>query len=176
MKKKLVFIGKSCSGKTTLANELCKFGLKTQLSTTSRPKRKLEKNYVDYEFISENEFNNRKKNGKFIETDVFNGWNYGLSYEEFERSDILILTPRGFKKIIEKVSCDNFLVIYLETSISLRKQRIEERGDNYDSLHRRWVADDIDFENWEQWGYPWDMKISLQNNTIMEIIEIITNK
>jgi len=177
MNKKLVFIGKSCSGKTTIANELNKYGLKTQLSTTSRPKRKIEKNNVDYEFILENEFNKRKINNKFIETDVFNGWFYGLSHKEFEKSDILILTPRGLKKLLEKIPRENFFIVFLETSISLRKERINNRGDEHDSLYRRWVADDIDFENWGEWGHIWDMKISIQNNNaIIELIKIITNK
>ena len=39
------------------------------------------------------------------------------------------------------------------------------------------IPDEIDFENWEQWGMPWDMKISLQTENILpNLIKVLTNK
>lgn len=177
MNKKIVLIGKSCSGKSSIAQKLEAYGLKPQLSTTTRPMRDYEKQGVDYNFISDEIFNSMNANNQFIETDNFNGWQYGLTYKDFDDADVLILTPRGLKKYIDIIPRENFIVIYVETSISLRRQRITNRGDVHDSIDRRWVSDDLDFENWEQWNMPWDIKISLQTeNIIPDLIETLIKK
>jgi guanylate kinase len=177
MDKKIVFVGKSCSGKSTIAQELAKFGFKAQVSTTSRPKRDYEIDGKDYHFVSKEEAEEMINANQFIEIDNFNGWYYGLTYEDFNASDILVITPRGLKQYLDKFPRENFIVIYIETSVSMRMERINSRNDTHDSFHRRWVSDEIDFENWEQWGMPWDMKISLQTeNVLPNLINILTNK
>jgi guanylate kinase len=177
MRKKIVLVGKSCSGKSTLAQQLESYGFKPQLSTTTRPMRDYEKQGVDYNFISEETFKKMEQNGEFVETDNFVGWYYGLTHKDFNDADILILTPRGLYKYLQLFPKENFLIIYIETSKELRHKRIQDRGDGYDNADRRWVADDLDFNNWEQWGMPWDMKISLQTeDTIPNLINILISK
>ncbi|MCK9575381.1 MAG: hypothetical protein WC979_00895 [Candidatus Pacearchaeota archaeon] len=177
MDKKIVLVGKSCSGKSTIAMELEKFGFKGQLSTTSRPMRDYEKQNVDYRFVSKEQFEDNIKLGSFVEVDNFNGWYYGLTHEDFNAADVLLLTPRGLQKYLDIMPRENFIIIYIETSIQLRVSRINGRGDKHDDSNRRWVSDEIDFENWEQWGMPWDMKISLQTENILpNLIKVLTNK
>lgn len=175
MSRKIVLVGKSCSGKSTIAKELEKYGLTAQISTTTRPKRDYEKQGIDYHFISDAEFDNKNANGEFIETDSFNNWQYGLTHDDFNKADVLILTPRGLQKYLDILPKEKFLIIYIETSIELRCKRIDYRGDKHDDINRRWVADEIDFMHWEQWGALWDMKISLQSeNVIPNLIQILT--
>lgn len=177
MIKKIVLIGKSCSGKSTLANILEKYGLKSQLSTTSRPMRNNEKNGIDYNFVSKETFMDMMSKNEFIETDVFNEWYYGLTYKDFNDADVLILTVRGLQKYLNLFPREDFLIVYIDTSIKLRKERIALRGDKDDSASRRWMADDIDFECFEQWGSMWDIKISTQSNTVVsDLIEFILQK
>ena len=50
----IVLVGKTASGKTTVANELCKHhGYKRIVTYTTRPMRKNEVQDVDYHFISD---------------------------------------------------------------------------------------------------------------------------
>lgn len=177
MNKKIVLVGKSCSGKSTLANKLNELNLTPQLSTTTRPKRDYEANGIDYNFITKDEFFNLKNSFNFVEWDNFNGWYYGLTVEDYKNADILILTPRGLKKYLTRFGKEAYLIIYLESSTSIRKERIENRGDQHDDVGRRWIADEIDFENIDQWGSFWDIKISIQdNNAIDNLIQILKNK
>lgn len=174
-KRKIVLIGKSCSGKSTIAQKLEVFGFKGQLSTTTRPMRDYETQGVDYNFVSDECFNAMKADGQFIETDNFNGWQYGLTHKNFKDASVLILTPRGLHKYLELLPRENFLIIYVETSIKLRNTRMMNRGDLHDDVNRRWVADDIDFENWENWGMPWDIKLSLQTEDVIPTLINIFN-
>lgn len=175
MDKKIVLIGKSCSGKSTLANQLAEYGFTAQLSTTSRPMREYEKQNIDYRFVSKEQFEDAIKVNAFIEVDNFNGWYYGLTHEDFNAADILLLTPRGLQKYLDIFPREKFIIIYIETSTKLRVDRIAGRGDVHDSASRRWVSDEIDFENWEQWGMPWDLKISVQTeNSIQTLLNILT--
>jgi guanylate kinase len=177
MDKKIVLIGKSCSGKSTLAMMLKEAGLNPQISTTSRPKREYEKEGVDYFYIIREKFDAMNANSEFVEADIFTEWCYGLTWDELNKADILILTPRGLSKYLELFNRDKFLIIYIETSIKLRKHRITTRGDVHDDVSRRWVADDVDFEGVGDWSGPWDLKISINDNdAITNFINLIKAK
>ena len=52
----ICLVGKSCSGKDTIARELVKLGYERILTYTTRPQRPSELDGVDYHFITENEF------------------------------------------------------------------------------------------------------------------------
>lgn len=174
MSKRIILMGKSCSGKTTLAEKLNSEGFNIQLSTTSRPQRSYEKNGKDYNFVSKEKFEQMISENKFVEYDKFNGWYYGLEWDIFNSSDILIQTPGGLKKLLEKFKKEDFLIIYIETSTQIRLERNKVRGDTHDDINRRWVSDDIDFDEFEKWGGTWDLKISIQdNNAIDNLIKII---
>ena len=51
MKKIVVLVGGSGSGKTTIAHELEKKGFRRLVTTTTRPKREGEVDQVDYFFV-----------------------------------------------------------------------------------------------------------------------------
>ena len=173
-KRKIVLVGKSCTGKDTIAELLKELGFKKPVSHTSRPKRDYEVNGQHYHFISREEFEQMKVGHKFIETDEFNGWYYGITEDEFKGSDLFILTPRGLKQICKTYHLKELLIIYVEASVCLRKQRNDERADTHDSIERRWMNDDIDFENMEQWGENWAMKVSVQDtNAFADFIKAI---
>ena len=64
----LILLGKTCSGKTTIAKELeMKHGFHRIPTTTCRPMRKGEIQDIDYHFISEEEFLEKIENSFFIE-------------------------------------------------------------------------------------------------------------
>ena len=63
----ICLVGKSCSGKDTVARELVKLGYEKILTYTTRPQRPSELDGVDYHFITENEFKDMIKNKEFQE-------------------------------------------------------------------------------------------------------------
>ena len=64
----IVLVGKTASGKTTVANELCKnHGYKRIITYTTRPMRENEIQDVDYHFISDEQFNEMVENNEFTE-------------------------------------------------------------------------------------------------------------
>ena len=98
---RIVLVGKSCSGKTEISFLLREMGLKIATSSTSRPARIGEVDGVDYHFKKPEDFVRSIEEDSFIEYDVFNGWYYGVDREEFNKCDVLILTPRGLKHLFK---------------------------------------------------------------------------
>lgn len=155
----VILIGKSGSGKTTVTNILCKeFGFNRLVTTTTRPRRKGEKQGVDYNFVSEKEFNKMNDDGKFIEVRSYNVasgevWHYGSPIDEIlnaKDNDIIILTPEGCKKVIERIGKDNAIVIYLYANIRAIEYRLYKRGDSTDEINRRMEQDKKDFKDAER--------------------------
>lgn len=96
----LTLTGPSCSGKTTLLNELVKnHGYRKIISHTTRNPREGEVNGVDYHFVTVSEFWAIQEANKFAETVEFGGFHYGISIEELtKQSDklpVLICEPTG---------------------------------------------------------------------------------
>jgi len=179
--KKLLFVGRSQTGKDTFCEYLengC--GLRKAMSHTSRPKREYEVDGEHYFFVSHEEFLKMDcEDRKFIEVQDFNNWFYGLSYDEFEKADLLILTPVGVDALLENpnIKRDELLIVLIDVHPGLRYERALRRNDTHDSMHRRWFTDDIDFMDFDNYGGPWDMKICIQNDTAITdfTFEIIKN-
>jgi guanylate kinase len=106
--KILALTGPSCSGKTTLLNELVdKHGYQNIVSHTTRPPRPGEVYGKDYYFIPQHIFDMMKGNDKFLESVSFNGFSYGVSIEEIYKANksgkiaALIVEPRGLVQIMK---------------------------------------------------------------------------
>lgn len=135
-------IGKSCSGKTTLAKQM-ETSFKRVITTTTRPKRDYETDGIDYHFVDEDMFEEKLINGDFVESDCFRGWYYGTAVEYIEDNSVVVVTPKGAKKIAEKFN--NVIVCYLDIPSHIRLQRALDRGDDLHEIIRRYYADEIDF-------------------------------
>ena len=147
----IILSGYSGSGKDTVLKELIKLGYKPIVSYTTRPIRSNEQNGVEYHFISEEEFTQRKKDGFFAETthyDMVGGRvYYGSSVEDFNNNPdgIAILNPDGLRQIREKgLSYTSF---YLDVPFKTLAARLILRGDDIEEFARRLEADKIDFSN-----------------------------
>ena len=119
----IVLVGKTASGKTTVANELCKnHGYKRIITYTTRPMRENEVQDVDYHFISDEQFNKMVKNNEFTEYKRYNTahgvWSYGsVITSEQELSDdcyVIILTPQGLRDLSKKMP--RYIAFYLNVS------------------------------------------------------------
>ena len=152
----LILIGKGASGKDTVLNTLVtKHGYKKIVTYTSRPMRKGEKQDVTYHFTSSQEFQKMIEQGLFAEYKTYNTefgvWYYGTALDDLEKADdksIIILTPDGYKDVINKLS-KKPISIYLYANNSTIKKRLKKRGDNPKEAERRVSHDNEDFKGIE---------------------------
>lgn len=152
----IVLIGKTASGKDAIVNKLISsHGFRRIVTYTSRPKRKGEKDGIDYNFISEDEFKQKIENNFFLEWKTYNTefgvWHYGTALEDLENTEdnsIIILTPNGFKDIKDKLR-NNITSIYIYANNSTIKKRLIARGDDKNEAQRRLEHDNEDFKGIE---------------------------
>jgi guanylate kinase len=169
MNRKIVLIGKSCSGKTELSLILNKKGFVPALSSTSRPIRPAEEDGVHYDFVSREKFKEMIEQDKFIEYDEFNSWFYGLTKERYSECNLLILTPRGLTHLLKKVDRSELLIIYMNTPAEERMKRATSRGDDSVEVNRRYAADEKDFADYES-NADWDIALDYKINDKFEIL------
>jgi len=148
---KLVLVGKAAAGKDHLRKRLIERGFKFGVSCTTRPPRVGEQNGKDYFFLTEDQFLGLINTGDMIEYQQFNGWFYGLTREEFENSEVIILNREAVDMLPEEIRL-KCMVMFLDIDRDTRLERMKERNDTVDSLERRINADEqqyIGFENFD---------------------------
>ena len=141
---KLILVGKAATGKDHLKSRLIKKGFKAGVSHTTRLPRKNEVDGVDYHFVSEFEFTEMIGQEKFIEYMEFNGWFYGQTEEDFNNADVMIMSKDGLD-MLPAQHRDRAVVVYLDTPRMTRLERLNQRNDQNDSIHRRMKTDDEQF-------------------------------
>ena len=163
-KEKCVIIGPSGSGKDHLMRKLVERGLKGCLKWTTRPQRKHEKQGITYNFVSDNQFTESINENKFLAYQTFyvtpegrqpETWHYGVTLEEFNESQVFIMTPGEFINLTPEMRKGCF-VVYLDIDRRVRESRLLGRQDKNDSITRRLDADDIDFQEYKDY----DLKIT----------------
>lgn len=148
---KLVLVGKAAAGKDHLRKRLIERGFKFGVSCTTRPPRAGEIDGQDYHFLQEQDFLNLINSGDMIEYQQFIGWYYGLTRDEFENSDVIILNREAVDMLPEDIR-KQCMVLFLDIDKETRLERLKERNDSDDSLERRFQADEeqyIDFANFD---------------------------
>lgn len=166
MDNKIIYIlGKSGSGKNTIYKLLfgdlsIKIPLRPITMCTTRPKRNGEKNGVDYFFVSDNDFENDKRNNEIIEyreyNTVYGKWIYYTKNSLInlkESNYIGIGTPKSFKDLENVYGKEKMVPIYIDTindySRLLRcvKRERQNKNQNYKEICRRFLADEEDFSD-----------------------------
>lgn len=172
-KEKIILVGKSGSGKDYLMRQLVKKGLKPGLKCTTRPQRLKELQGVSYNFITEELFNQYIKQNKFLCHQNFTvtpkeggpqSWHYGITNDEFESSQVFIMTPEDFKNI-EPHRRKECFVVYLDIERSVRESRLIGRHDRNDSVKRRLDSDEIDFIGFQDY----DLRITCPDFDVEDI-------
>lgn len=162
--EKLIILGKSGSGKDYLMRKLVEKGLRPCLKWTTRPQRKNEIQGTTYNFVKDTDFIQSINENKFLAYQTFQvtpenkeseTWYYGITLEEFEISQVFIMTPGEFNNVTPEMRKGCF-VVYLDIDRSIRESRIFERQDKNDSIQRRLDADEIDFQDFNDY----DLKIT----------------
>ena len=121
-------------------NEVVKFSdLRPVVSYTTRPMRQGETNGIEYNFISEKEFNERDNNHCFIETSGYRGWLYGMAKKDCGDDRIVVVDPCGLRSLLRSgVKVTSF---YISVEERERLLRLTNRGDDITELCRRIISD-----------------------------------
>ncbi|MBS1261917.1 MAG: Guanylate kinase [Calditrichaeota bacterium] len=81
-----VFSGASGAGKTTITRELMRRvpNLQFSVSSTTRPRREGERDGVDYDFLTREQFEHFVEQGDFVEYETVHGYLYGTRVSKVE--------------------------------------------------------------------------------------------
>lgn len=147
--KGLLFVvsAPSGAGKTTVVEELVKVvpGLELSRSYTSRPPRSNERDGVDYNFVSREEFEQRIFHGDFLEhADVFGNY-YGTGRAETEarlatgRDLVLVIDVQGARQVRGQLP-STVGVFMLPPSFAVLEQRLRQRSQDPEAAIQRRLA------------------------------------
>lgn len=159
-----VFVGRTCSGKTTLRDMMEGMGVEPIVTCTTRPRREQETDGKDYIFLKEDEFERMRAEGKFLETASYDvvgdagrsTWKYGSLKESYRvavnssQYYSIILTPSGIKALID-AGITGFHLIYMSCPDAEIQRRQKERGDVPAEAERRRLADEEVFADFEKY-------------------------
>jgi guanylate kinase len=151
MSSKIVLVGKAASGKDFFRKRMMDKGFTFGVSCTTRLKR-IKDNEVDgkdYHFKSDAEFDTLIEAGEFVEYQSFNGWRYGITKDEFDNSDVMIMNAEAVKLLPSEYAKRCF-IIYLDIPLETRIARITERNDIHDNVMRRVNDDEKQYLNFSQ--------------------------
>jgi guanylate kinase len=146
MNGKIALVGAATSGKDYLRKRFMKRGFVYGVSCTTRLPRPGEVHGEDYYYLTTEEFDSKIERGEFVEWQDFNGWKYGLTKDEFERCDVMILNAEAVNLLVDEYR-ERLFVIYLDIPEETRRARLNQRNDKDDTIERRIQADNEQFGN-----------------------------
>ena len=149
MGKLLIFSAPSGSGKTTIVRRLLEqfSNLEFSISATSRAPRGVEKNGVDYYFLSAEEFAEAVAADKFVEwEEVYKGTCYGTLRSEMERiwskGNVILFDVDVMGGIrLKEIFGENAMSIFvMPPSIEELRRRLEGRGTDAPEVIEKRIA------------------------------------
>ena len=150
--KKVIITGKSGSGKNYLLNGLILKGFEYSPKITTRPKRINEIDGMDYTFIDNDLFEKYIDDNKIDIRQKFlikeKIWWYGFLNEDFISNNLFILTPFELKSLKNR---NDYIIVFIDTDEKTLRKRLLSRNDDSDSVDRRMLSDNKDFENFEDY-------------------------
>lgn len=127
----LCLIGKTASGKDTLANRLCeRAGLRQIISYTTRPRRTDEGD--THVFISDEEYQQLEDSGQIAAFTQIGPYRYCCTIHQLYENDVYVIDPVGVQHLRDLCLPNLRLVtVYINTPDDIRKERaLTRRGDD----------------------------------------------
>ena len=168
----VLLAGMSGSGKTTVADELCKkFHGKSVASYTTRPMREGESNGTGHVFISDEEFDRIPEDDMVAYTE-FDGHRYCATQKQVEDALVYVIDLAGIKEFHKKYKGNkNILTVFLDLYMAEREKKKKKRGDSSDMILARLENDKKMFQGIEDWT---DVTIDA-NRPVQEIVQEIAS-
>ena len=157
----VVLSSPSGGGKTTICRKILKNhkDYLYSISATTRKKRRDEKEGKDYFFLSENQFNQLRKQRGFVEWAKVHGEYYGTLKEFVDQAEkegrtaLFVLDVQGGMAIKKKYP-ESLLIFLLPPSLQELKRRLIRRGtDNIDEVEKRLKIALKEIKFWSKYDY-----------------------
>ncbi|MEO8512781.1 MAG: guanylate kinase [Ignavibacteria bacterium] len=177
-----VICAPSGAGKTTIIRELFKKipELTFSISATTREKRPGETNGKDYYFISLDDFNSKKADNEFVETEEVHGNYYGTLKSETEPYlksnkhmifDVDVKGAISIKKIYPEA-----VTIFIDVPYDELLRRLKKRNtETAEQIEKRLSRIKMEVELKDKFDFVVDNSKGLEN-AVMETEKIIKNK
>jgi guanylate kinase len=140
--RRCILIGPACSGKDFLRKASV---VRCDVSVTTRDPRPGEKPGIDYDFITNDEFD--ALDGDLFESVEFNGNRYGTRKSSWDLGGLFIMTPSAVKDGLTPEERAESLVIYLDPLTEIRWDRMEKRGWDLGRIASRLSVDNAEFHD-----------------------------
>jgi guanylate kinase len=171
----------SGGGKTTMIRELRKRHPEWaySISATTRPPRQDEKHGEDYWFLTESEFREGIRNGRFMEWAEVHGYLYGTPKEPIEihyargKKVLLDIDVKG-ALAVKKQRSDAVLIFLHPPSMDVLRQRLSERGTEDDPMINKRLAAAEEEKKYAE-RYDFQLINGLMENTLEDLESIITH-
>ena len=162
-----LFVGKSASGKTTIANMLESDGYSQVNSYTTRQPR--YEGEIGHIFISEEKYNQLDN---IVASTFYNGYHYCTTLDQVQNADIYVIDPNGIETLLEHFNVINrpIYVFYFVTTICNRIQRMRNRHDSDTNIVSRLYNDEA--TDWKAKLYD----IQAKNYWKMSLVPIGANQ
>lgn len=136
-----LFVGRSASGKTTIADMLEQnYGHKQVWSYATRPMRYDNEKY--HTFISEDCFNKLENLVAYTE---YNGFKYGTTAQQLDECSIYVVDVPGVETLLKNYKTDRpICIIYFDTTVHTRINRMLDRHDSDVTIISRLLQDEKD--------------------------------
>lgn len=157
----IVVSGPSGAGKDTICQKLIKenSNIWMSVSMTTRKPRPLEKDGVDYFFVSSEEFENKINDNTFLEYAFYNDNYYGTPKDKVEeklnegKDVILVIDINGAINIKKIIPSALFIFIMPPDMETLKNRLIGRKTESKDKVVQRFITAYNEVNNYKKYNY-----------------------
>jgi guanylate kinase len=167
-----LFVGKSASGKTTVANILESVGKYNQLQSYTTRKKRTE-DEVGHIFVTDEEFDALENIIAYTE---YNNFRYCATAEQIDAVTLYVVDVPGVETLLEKYETERpIIVFYFDATVKTRIDRMLNRHDSDTSIVSRLHNDEA--SDWEDElnKLVWHYKNNIGKNVELYIIDANQN-
>lgn len=157
----IVMSGPSGAGKDTICQKLIKenSNIWMSVSMTTRKPRPLEKDGIDYFFVSNKEFENKINDNTFLEYASYNDNYYGTPKDKVEeklnegKDVILVIDINGAVNIKKIIPSALFIFIMPPDMETLKNRLIGRKTESKDKVVQRFITAYNEVNNYKKYNY-----------------------